>query len=514
MARKTTPSFIHELKLKVSPEQMRILDTRLDVGRQIYNACLGEALGRLALVRDAKDYQRALSLPKQIKGKSGQLLLNKNRAALFKQVQSFYGFREYDIHEFVKKLCKNTWLSEHIDSSSAQKLGTRAYEVVRQYALNKRGRPRFRSRNRFSSIEGKSNATGIRWRDGQVKWQGLNISAHFDKKDKHGLEAHALACRTKYVRLVRRVIKEKSIWYAQLVQEGMPYIKTQNEFQIGVVGLDIGPSSIAVVGQTTAKLQAFCPELEDSSKRIKAIQKRMSRSARAMNVDNFEPDAFILNGNGKPIKKLGKVKKGSKKWCCSKRYLLQQRQLSELHRKMQAARKRAHGELANDIIRLGSTIKTEKLSYKAFQKLFGKSIGLRAPGMFLEKLRYKAANAGGEVIELNTRTTALSQTCQCGHKHKKPLRERWHHCRKCCIQAQRDLYSAYLARFVENDRLDTHQALKAWSGAGILLERAVSNLKKTATGKTCLASFGLGQRQSGSSAKEGSVQYEALDVVT
>jgi len=102
--------------------------------------------------------------------------------------------------------------------------------------------------------------------------------------------------------------------------------------------------------------------------------------------------------------------------------------------------------------------------------LYGRSVQKRAPGLFLEKLRYKAANAGGTVIEFATRSTALSQTCQCGNRQKKQLKERWHNCHHCGIHVQRDLYSAYLARFVNENRLDTIQASEAWTGAGILLE--------------------------------------------
>ena len=47
----------------------------------------------------------------------------------------------------------------------------------------------------------------------------------------------------------------------------------------------------------------------------------------------------------------------------------------------------------------------------------------------------------------------------------------------------------------------------------MLLEQAVSNLNKTAIDKARLASFGLSQRQSGLSAKEKSVQNEALNIV-
>ena len=68
--------------------------------------------------------------------------------------------------------------------------------------------------------------------------------------------------------------------------------------------------------------------------------------------------------------------------------------------------------------------------------------------MFVERLRRKAESAGGKVIAFPTRTTALSQTCHCGRRAKKPLSMRWHQCSACGASAQRDLYSAHLARFV------------------------------------------------------------------
>jgi len=81
------------------------------------------------------------------------------------------------------------------------------------------------------------------------------------------------------------------------------------------------------------------------------------------------------------------------------------------------------------------------------------------------------------------------------------------------IQAQRDLYSAYLACFVQDNKLDRSQAINAWPGVGILLEQAVSSLNETTTSRTRLASFGLGQRQSCLSVKKESTTDEAMDVV-
>ena len=56
--------------------------------------------------------------------------------------------------------------------------------------------------------------------------------------------------------------------------------------------------------------------------------------------------------------------------------------------------------MCNEIIRVGNKLHIEKNSYLAFQKLFGKSIGNRAPGMFVTELIRKAENAGGEAWDI------------------------------------------------------------------------------------------------------------------
>lgn len=53
-------------------------------------------------------------------------------------------------------------------------------------------------------------------------------------------------------------------------------------------------------------------------------------------------------------------------------------------------RKSLHGELSNDMLRVGNRVRIQKNSYKSFQKIFGKSIGNRAPATFVSELIRKA----------------------------------------------------------------------------------------------------------------------------
>ncbi|MEK7485467.1 MAG: zinc ribbon domain-containing protein, partial [Planctomycetota bacterium] len=150
--------------------------------------------------------------------------------------------------------------------------------------------------------------------------------------------------------------------------------------------------------------------------------------------------------------------------------------------------------------------------YKGWQKgLFGKSVSRNAPGYFIDRLKRKAESASATVVEMNTRTTKLSQTCHCGRIQKKKLSERRHEC-ECGVSAQRDLYSAYLARFVdEKNVFHADQAISSWSSADLLLQTVWEKTYQTASISQVRNSFGnpFSQRQSRSFAKERTERSKA-----
>jgi hypothetical protein len=183
--------------------------------------------------------------------------------------------------------------------------------------------------------------------------------------------------------------------------------------------------------------------------------------------------------------------------------------------KLAAHRKSLHGKDMNEIMAMGTRIKTEKISYKSWQKNFGKSVQMRAPSMLISNLKRKAENVGGYLIEFPTHSTKLSQMCHiCGNTVKKPLSQRWHIC--CGIEMQRDLYSAFLSKCVDvkSTSLDIARARLLWPGLEPVLSAAVSRVIQSANGGKILpASFGLGRRLSGSSVKPEVTITEAVDAV-
>ena len=458
MAKKAkTPSFILEMPLLASPSDESVVLARFEAARQVLNACLGESLRRLALLRQSKAFQAARAIPK-----------GEKRSDAFREAEKTHGFGEYDLHAYAKQF-GHSWIGDHIDSLTVQALGTRIWKSVRQYAFGKAGRPRFKGYGQVDSVEGKNNAAGIRWKDGHVEWSGLALKAVVDPEDK--VVAHGLAARVKHVRLVRRKLNGKNRFFVQLVCEGKPYRKEKHKVGTALIGLDQGPSTLAAVAPEAgfAMKKQVCEELDLREKEIRRRQRRLDRQRRANNPDNYNPD--------------GTAKKGPKTWKISAGMRNTREHLAEIHRLQAAHRYSLQGKIVNDLLAVGNRFKTEKVSKKWWQRKFGRSVRHRAPGMLENRLLRKAESAGGEGVLIPTRPTRLSQVCHCGTEVPKTLGDRVHACPNCGIVCDRDLYSAFLASCVEEETLDAGRAEKLWPGVDALLRAASSRWSEQARGR-------------------------------
>jgi len=316
---------------------------------------------------------------------------------------------------------------------------------------------RFRNRGRgLSSLEGKRNNTGLRFvlqppkegNQGWLVWGQDRIPAIIDWHDP--VIIYGLSHRIKYARLLRRKASSPKAqgadaqgyrYYVQLALEGIPYQKPKNRPATAVVGLDLGPSTLAVVPrQGEARLLPLCEELRPDARKKRRLERKLDRQRRANNPHNYD-EKGRLKTHGK----------GRLAWKKSKGYLATSRRLAHQERKLAAHRKSLHGRLVNEIVAMGNDIRIEKISYQGWQKLFGRSVGLRAPGMLIEHLRRTVANTGGALHEVPTRTTKLSQYCHgCRTYAKKPHAPRWHQCPCGIGPVQRDLTHQILFPLVPN----------------------------------------------------------------
>lgn len=466
----TTASAIHEFRLLTNKIDDRELIKLMDLGRIHYNAVLGESLRRLQLVKQDPLYAETVAIPKD--SSEGKKLRRDN----FKLLNERYGFRKYDLEAFGTE-CKNaSKFLNRLGTHVLQKLSARAFLAVQKVALGKAKKVNFKRKGEYVSLEGKNNETYLRYSNTYALIDKLTIKCKLRKNDTHF--EHFLKHRVKYCRVLTRRIGSKNKFFLQVIYEG----KTYEKVSLGELhtAMDIGPSTIATVSSEGATLDKFCVEIVDQSLELKRLNRKASRKLRLANPQNYDDK--------------GAVKKGSKKWVRTNNYLKLKDKVADTRRRLAARRKQLHGIKVNQIVSQSYKVSSEKLSYKAFQKMYGKSIGSCAPSSFENRLKDKLTLLGGKYQEINTYKTKLSQTCICGRVHKKELSERIHHCPECGLTMQRDLFSAYLALFVSsNNKLDMKQSQKNYSNYEPILNECLNKLKalKRTEPRKIISSFGI-----------------------
>jgi hypothetical protein len=489
--KKQTPTFLLELPLVAGPAQAKRLRAHLEAGRQFYNALLSEGQRRLRQMRADPRWQAARAIPPTRK---------QERAAAFRALREQYGFSEYALQAYGKS-ARCGWIADHLDAVVAQTLASRAYQALNRACVGQAKRVRFKSRGRgLSSIQNKRNDTGLRFvlqrpeegNQGYLLWKQDQLPALIDRND--AVVKYGLAHRIKYARLVQRRASSKKAagadpagfcYFVQLALEGVPYHKPKHPVGSDIIGADLGPSSIALVPREgEASLSLLCEELVRDEKELRCLQRKMERQRRAANPENYDEK--------------GRINKQGKQrlhWRNSKSYEQTRRRKAAKERKLAAHRKSLHGRKVHQIVAVGNTIITEKISYQGWQKRYGKSVGLRAPGMFVEHLRRTVASTCGTLIEVSTRSTKLSQWCHgCGACRKKPLSQRFHQCACGIGPIQRDLYSAFLAAYLDpiNPIPSCAQYQRYWEGAEARLRAAHERVQERANaGQALPQSFGI-----------------------
>ena len=438
LSKSKTPSYVLTLRLETEIHQEHKLFKRFELARNIYNACLGELYKRYSTLKQSKRYKTICKMEK-----------GKQRNKMFLELNKEFGLAEYSLHEFVRPMQHQ--FKQNIDSFTSQKIATRAFKAFEKVIYKQGKKVRYKKHGEMHSLEGKTNSTGIRYKDGHIIWNGLVLRTIIKKNDVY---AHlALRDKIKFVRIKRERFKGKYVYYAQLVLDGLPPrkyntegIKDKNSTEKRV-GIDIGTSTVAVCSESEVILTELAPSVADLGQKIKNIQRAMDRSKRAMNPAKYKEDGTIDTSN-------------RASWVFSKRYMKKKNQLNEWQRLNRMKRKQDHEILSNRILSLGTMVIVETMSFKGLQKRaketkvnekgkfnnkkrFGRTIGNRAPSMLLNIIERKLNYTNNSMKRANTSLLKASQYNHVTDTYeKKKLHQRWNDFGFCKIQ--RDLYSAFL----------------------------------------------------------------------
>ncbi|PMC59711.1 hypothetical protein CJ208_06640 [Finegoldia magna] len=431
-----TASYVVQYELLTTTRDRKSLEKKFNSAKSIYNACLNECLKRLDRLKKNDEYSSLL------KEKS-----SKKRNRKLKEIELSLNYSEYDMHKYVKDIRK--LYSKHIGSLEAQKLATRSFQTAEKLHYHIADKVNFKNRYSDMSVENKSNNTGLRLKDNIVLWNDLKLKIKEKRNDIYNIQSRN--DKTKYIRILKKKIRRKTRYFIQVIKEGIPP-KKRNYGQ-ETVGLDIGTSSVAIVSDSCVKLEKLS-NTENEYKKLRRLDRKLERSKRINNPKNYNDD--------------GTVKKGSKRWIYSNRYIKLKQKRKDLYRKLASKRKEYQEILANKIISLGVDIKVETMRFNALQKRakettinkkngkinkkkrFGKSLINNSPSQLLTIIDRKLHYVGSYLKRIDTFEVKASQF---NHKTKefvkKKLSQRWNVIDN--IKIQRDLYSAFLIQNVCDD---------------------------------------------------------------
>ena len=446
-------NFVVQFLLGTEKYQEDILNKRFEIGRKIYNSLVNITQRRYKEMIKTKKYRNLLS------SITGNKKIDKPIWKQIEEMRKQYGLSEYSFHEDVKQMQKH--FKDNMDSFTAQKIATELWKSYDKLFYGNGKKVYYKRFGELNSLEGKSNKTGIRFKDDVIIWNDLRIPVVIDYDNYY--EYQAMQSDICYCRIVRKFIRKKYKFYVQIVFKGNPPIKIDTatgELKHGIgngdIGMDIGTSTVAIASQSDVKLVELADRVQNVENQKQRLLRKMDRSRRATNPNNYNEDGTIKKqGNKKVI------------WNKSKHYIKHQNELKELYRKQAEIRKYQHECLANYIVSLGNKVYVEKMNFAGLQrrtknteknekgkfkkkKRFGKSLAKKAPSMLLTMIDRKLKYFGEELVEINTFEAKASQFNHFdGTYTKKSLSQRWNDFNG--IKIQRDMYSAFLIMNVADD---------------------------------------------------------------
>lgn len=410
-------AFVLTFPLETEPWQEDILNKRINMCHRIYNQCVKKSKTAYAEMIKTREFRAIKQELKEIREAKDENTDKKKKTPrekeLYSRLNAIYkdnGFTEYGMQDLARIQSRDAGYKDNIDSVTASKVGKRLWTAWNRFLFGDGQDVHFSRYYDFNSVEGAYNRTGIRLlKTTSNHWQGERWAIVWNKvsipvgiREDNMYEQEAMRNEIAYNRILRKVSNGKVRFYVQTVFRGTPPRKRDKktgEFihntGKGRVGLYITLTKVTAVTDDGIKTFPLAEEVQPIEEEIAEIQRRMDRSRRCMNPDNYNPDGTIK-------------KQGNKKvtWVRSNHYEKMRVELKSLQTKQARVRKHCHERLANTILSLGDDFIINQQDFKSFakrkdkteikedgsyksKKQFGKVIANRAPAEFVQILEQK-----------------------------------------------------------------------------------------------------------------------------
>jgi hypothetical protein len=417
------------LPLKVEQWQKDILEKRFEINRRIYNALLKEAVKRYQQMAQTRAYRANREALFLADNQEQRNLLFKERDCLIEK----YRLRKFDICRETAKYRKH--FKEHTDSPIVQNLAREVWQAVDNLIKGTASQVYEKQPGQLKSLSGKTNRSSIKFRDKCLVWKGLVLPVN--QKNFTWYEEQAFKEEIRYCRTKKAVIRGKDRYFLEIVFRGRAPVKTKSE-SAGTVGLDMGFQKIALVSERDMSIYQLPAKSHQLEKRKKELAQYMERSRRSLNPENYLPD--------------GRIKKESRHWKFSNKYLKARAQYQELCRKQRALQRQAQYELIEEISSIGDCFYIEDISFAKLGRRKPNSVYQMQtnPGGFIKLLEYKLKIQGKRlhrILPFVVKASGFNHVT--GTYQRMPVRKTWRMVGG--KKVDKNLYSAFLLSNLRED---------------------------------------------------------------
>ena len=483
--RAQTPSYVVSTKIQLPESIANLLEKSFRISNSAYNEALSFGLKRFEALKRNSTYQELLEARRlALKGIAKLKKAEKTTKGLTQQVKCYnkvlfelrkaYGLTEFGLSAHLSQQRRKS-------SSSYRQMSAGEIQVIAGQAMKtlekvlfyqiKPDKVRFRSkfdldvsyRNRVNTEATRlvpSDRKGIAYRL-YIHKASTFVDIPVKVLNKYQQLSLMRSEKIKYVRIIRKTIRGKKVYYLQIVYQGFPQSKVSKGD--GVVGIDPGISTVAFASPSEVALVDLVPTtITRKEKLLKRLDRKIEHSQRVNN-----PECYEENGT---------IKKGARLKRPSKRQVRLRNRRRKVYRSLSEERKKIQGQLVSRIVLQASCIRIEELGVKGLQrrsrdirinpktnrpyskKRYGKAIFRGAPSAFRTALETRASQLGINVEVISPKDVKPSQYNHITQTfEKKSLSTRVYDLSDEYPDVQRDLYSAFLIGHIEKGHYQEEQ---------------------------------------------------------
>lgn len=422
--------FVVKLPLKPEVWQQHILDKRFEYCREIYNSLVYKVKRILFYYQNSKEW-------KEIENTTDF----KKKSKLTQEFIKKYNlpFSEYGLGSYISKFLPR-YKQKGINSTILENISSNLWRGLEKYLYGKGKKIAYKEKDTFNSYKTRLKSGSFNGIKYDLKKSIVNIKLNnkesmtipfeINPKSEYEMQCFSPQNEIREIILQREFIRGKWKYYIAFTIKGEKPNK-QRKLGTGQVGIDLGPSSIAISSNNKVYIDEIAKGVNNIEKELRLLSRKMDRSQRQNN-----PLQFNENGT---IKRYPKGERPE--WITTKNYIKTKNKVKELYRKKRVITKLAHINLANETLEYGDNfivennpvsswmMKTKKTTVNKngrirSKKRFGKSISNHAPSMFIEILKNKINSLGGNFTKIDISNAASQFDFTNGEKTKHTLNVR------------------------------------------------------------------------------------------